>query len=219
MLQPVLDALDREGLPGVGDVEEQLNGYLDLLSGVDPDSLSADAALAFWVNLYNAGGIRLAHRATRTGASSVLRVPGAFGSRFIEVGGERLSLDDIEHAKVRRFGDPRIHAALVCGSLSCPTLRSTPFSGESLDLELENQMTGFLVRGGARRRDDGSLALSRIFLWYGADFVRPHRMPSFLPVTRAAVVGAISSWLPSDARHPDRIVFQDYDWALGCAIG
>lgn len=219
MFQPVLDALVREGLRGVGDVEEQLNDYLDRLSRIDPDSLSADAALAFWVNLYNAGAIGLAHRASQQGASSVLRVPGAFGRRFIEVGGESLSLDDIEHAKVRRFGDPRIHAALVCGSLSCPTLRSTPFTGETLGLELESQMTDFLVRGGARRRGDGSLALSRIFLWYGSDFVRPHRMPSFVPVTRTAVVRAISSWLPAGLRHPERIVFQDYDWALGCAIG
>ena len=54
-----------------------------------------------------------------------------------EVGGVaeagRGDLDDIEHGKVRRFGDPRIHSALVCGSVSCPTLRFEPYEGDRLD--------------------------------------------------------------------------------------
>jgi hypothetical protein len=61
-----------------------------------------------------------------TPGGSVLRMPGAFSAPFVTVAGERLSLDAIEHAKIRRFADPRIHAALVCGSVSCPTLRPPP---------------------------------------------------------------------------------------------
>ena len=57
--------------------------------------------------------------------------PGAFDAPWAMVGGESLSLNDIEHGKIRRFRDPRIHAALVCGSVSCPTLRYEPF-GEDL---------------------------------------------------------------------------------------
>jgi hypothetical protein len=133
------------------------------------------------------------------------------------VAGESLSLHDIEHGKVRRFGDPRIHAALVCGSASCPTLRSEPYRGPGLEAQLETQMLDFLRAGGAAT-DGSQLLLSRIFLWYGADFVRPHRMPSFAPVTRASVRRSLRRWLdPELAELP--VSFQPYDWGLACSIG
>jgi hypothetical protein len=78
-------------------------------------------------------------------------------------------------------------------------------------------MVDFLRAGGATT-DGDRLLLSRIFLWYGSDFVRPHRMPSFIPVTRAAVGRSVTRWLePELAGLP--IGFQPYDWSLACAIG
>ena len=88
--------------------------------------------LAFWLNLYNAGALALAADTLSAGENTVLRIPGAFDAPWAMVGGESLSLNDIEHGKIRRFGDPRIHAALVCGSASCPTLRYEPF-GDNLE--------------------------------------------------------------------------------------
>ena len=107
----------------------------------------------------------------------------------------------------------------MCGSLSCPTLRPQPFSGADLDSELESQMRRFLNKGGARQIDDETVALSRILLWYGADFVRPGRMPSFLPVSKSSLLGSLLSWMPDDLGHISKVEFQDYDWALGCSIG
>ena len=190
---------------------------------VDPDALADDGALAFWLNLYNAGALALAADAVSAGASTVLRIPGAFDTPWAVVGGEALSLNDIEHGKIRRFGDPRIHAALVCGSVSCPSLRYEPF-GEALGVQLDEQMRGFLAGGGAHiDRESNTLRLSRLFLWYGGDFVRPGRMPTWIPARRRDLARSIAQWLPEDdadwvvASSPD-VEYTTYDWGLACSI-
>jgi hypothetical protein len=221
-LAGVLDVLATEGVPGLAAQRPAIADYVARLAAVDPDELSRDEALAYWLNLYNAGALDLAARTAARGDSSVLRVPGAFSRPWTAVAGEDLSLDDIEHGKVRRFGDPRIHAALVCGSASCPTLRYEPYAGSAVDKQLEDQMRAFLA-GGAARYDEATqrLELSRIFKWYGADFVRSHRMPAWLPASKRAVATAIQPWLDADLSRvagTADIGFQSYDWTLVCSI-
>jgi hypothetical protein len=222
-LGEILTVLQERGIPGLSGQRAALRDYRRELERIDPDRLSRDAALAFWLNLYNAGALDVAAEAVASSHPTVLRVPGAFTRPWATIARETLSLDDIEHGKARRFGDPRIHAALVCGSASCPTLRYEPYRGEDLDDQLEDQMRRFLAAGGAVY--DGKtdrLTLSRIFLWYGADFVRPHRMPSWVPVRRQAVAAALTPWLDRDEVHRAAgagVDFRPYDWALACSIG
>lgn len=223
MLAEALSTLSGDGLSAINDVAGLLEDYLDKLSRLEPDELSREEALAYWVNAYNAGALQLAGRAYRAGMQTVLRVPGAFTRPLVEIAGEALSLDDIEHGKIRRFRDPRIHAALVCGSVSCPTLRSEPFTGSFLSDTLDEQMHRLLGAGGAIK-DGERLGLSRIFRWYGADFVRPHRMPTLLPAPRRRVAGALSGWMtPELARwvktERPPVMYLPYDWTLACSVG
>ena len=223
-LAPVLADLETSGVPGLATHRRALSEYRNSLQQVDPDQLSPREALAFWMNLYNAGALDLAAEAATAGDSSVLRVPGGFQRQWAQVAGEQLSLDDIEHGKIRRFGDPRIHGGLVCGSASCPTLRYEPFSGSALDDQLEEQMGTFLAGGGAvRDTAANTLYLSRIFLWYGADFTRPNRMPTILPARKRAVLDALGRWLEPEIETwrvtaGPTVKFQPYDWSLACAI-
>ena len=223
LLAPILDGLEGPAsLSGIDPAD--LDGYLEFVTAFDPDELTAQGALAYWINVYNACSIRLAVNARRDGATSVLRVPGAFDAKDVIVAGESLSLNDIEHGKIRRFADPRIHGALVCGSLSCPTLRRDPFTAEGLADQLDSQMRHFLAAGGAHvDRDANTVHLSRIFLWYGADFVRPRRMPVFVPAPRRAIAAAVTDWMDDElaqwvrSANPD-VHFQSYDWGLGCSV-
>jgi len=219
-LAEVLAVVEAEGVAGLPECRPHLNTYITELAAADPDALSKDGALAYWLNLYNAGALRLAGDAAAASETSVLRVPGGFSRPIVSVGGEELSLSDIEHGKVRRFKDPRIHSALVCGSASCPTLRFEPYQGLTLQSQLEAQTRSFLAAGAATRRDD-TLHLSRVFLWYGADFVRPTRMPTFLPTTRRQIGRALRPWLSPELvadSGKQKVVFQDYDWGLACSI-
>ena len=221
-LATALSRLDEAGGVALQEVDGLLGAYLDAMAVVSPSELGRDDALAYWINVYNAGALRLAARSERADLDSVLRQPGAFTASFITIEGEDLSLDGVEHGKVRRFADPRIHAALVCGSTSCPTLRAEPFVGDRLDAQLEDQMRFFLAAGGATW-DGKSLVLSKVFSWYSGDFVRPHRMPVLLPASGKAVARSLAPWLPADLqRHVNAdttpVTFAPYDWGLRCAL-
>jgi hypothetical protein len=216
-LSHVLGTLRDSGVPALVEERERIASYRTALAATDPDALGRDEALAYWLNLYNAGALDLAAETHTVGRRSVFRIPGGFQRPWVTVGGETLSLDDIEHGKIRRFGDPRVHAALVCGSASCPTLRIEPYTGSGLGDQLETQMHDFLDGGGVIVAG-GRLLLSRIFLWYGPDFARPHRMPALRPVGRRALRRGLSRWLDDRPGSDLPIAFQPYDWSLACAI-
>ena len=219
----VLESLRFGGIATLPDERGTLEGFRDRMQTIDPDSLSRDGALAFWLNLYNSGALSVASDAFESGATSVLRLPGVFDKPWATINGEALSLNDIEHGKIRRFGDPRIHGALVCGSVSCPTLRYEPF-GENLDDQLGDQMRSFLASGGAAvDRTNETLRLSRIFLWYGGDFTRPHRMPTWIPARKETLSRIVAAWLTeADAGwvvdSSPKVDYVPYDWGLACSI-
>jgi hypothetical protein len=224
LLARVLDRLQREGVRTLGDASDELEDYSESLASVDPDELTPDESLAFWINLYNAGALHRAGQAYSQDYDSVLRIPGAFSTPWATIQGETMSLDDIEHGKIRRFRDPRIHGALVCGSVSCPTLRGEPFDGLRLDQQLDDQMRFFLANGGGRLdRTENTLHLTRVLKWYGGDFTRPQKMPTLRPARVSDLGAAISHWLdPDDARYVagnrPKVVFTAYDWGLGCSV-
>jgi len=217
-LAPTLSALGNGGLASARVEAAGLRDYIAKMSEAEPDMLAPSEALAFWINLYNAGAVELAIEAWKSGAESVLRMPNGFNRSIVSVAGENLSLDAIEHAKIRRFKDPRIHAALVCGSLSCPTLRSTPYNGVDLDRQLDDQMRAFLANGGSIAGINGEVLLSRVFLWYGGDVARPQRMPVFIPTRGPTLLNAIRKWLPEELKSAEKLGFQEYDWSLACSI-
>ena len=223
LLGPILAML--AGPDGISNVStSDVSAYVDWATGVDPTALRRNDALAYWINTYNALGLQLAIESRDRRLDSVLNVKSGFTRPVVNICGERLSLIDIEHGKIRRFRDPRVHSALVCGSVSCPTLRSEPFTGDGLDEQLDDQMRSFQKRGGfVIDRDGGTVSLSRVFLWFGSDFVRPHRMPTVFPATRKAVAVAVAQWIePRDQlwlnQNQPRIEFQAYDWGLGCVV-
>jgi hypothetical protein len=219
----ILSKLEAHGVPGLVDDRELIGAYRAGLEKVIPDELSRGEALAFWLNLYNAGALDIAAEAFSRAETTVLRVPGAFSRKWATVAGEELSLEDIEHGKIRRFKDPRIHGALVCGSASCPTLRYEPYGGSDVDAQLDSQMRSFLAGGGAAYDPDtGRLLLSRIFMWYGADFARAQRMPTWIPASKRSIGKAVAEWLEPELRAQTEgagVAYQSYDWGLACSIG
>ena len=220
----VLDSIRTGGLDELVGQLDRLGEYKTSLSTLDPDAMEASDALAFWMNLYNAGALVLAGNARIRGERSVLRVPGAFASGWVEVAGENLSLHDIEHGKIRRFRDPRIHGGLVCGTASCPTLRFEPYLGPKLDSQLDDQMRSLLASGGATiDKARTTLHVSRIFFWYGGDFTRPQEMPTWLPAGRKRLVRVLARWFDAETRawqerERPKLSFHPYDWELACSV-
>ena len=179
------------------------------------DSLrTREENLAFWINAYNIYAIDWM---VRNHPVQSIRDIGNFfrpvWKRTVgRIGGSDRSLDEIEHAILRPLGEPRVHGAIVCASLSCPPLRRTPFEAASLGAQLDEQMRVWLEnprKGAAFDRTARRLGLSRIFDWFAADFVAAGGTLRFIGPYLAPDDRA---WLAS---HPDdvTIYFLPYDWA------
>jgi hypothetical protein len=155
-----------------------LAAYLARLAGTPVGTLRRGEQRAFWINLYNALTVDtvLGHYPVKSirdiDISPGLFSIGPWGRKLIEIEGEALSLDDIEHRILRPiWRDPRTHYAVNCASLSCPNLAASPYAAADMEAMLEAGARAYVNHPrGARVGPDGRLVVSSIYRWYGADF-------------------------------------------------
>jgi len=187
------DYVDERGLVDYAALRadrQGLDAYVAWLARVEPSTLASwprAGQMAFWINAYNGLTLRLIvdHYPIATAgaalvepdapANSVRQIAGAFSKISWPIAGRRTTLDQIEHRILRaRFGDPRIHMALVRGARSCPPLRREPYAAETLDRQLDEQARWFLHSPRGLRFNSatgrGTLYLSSIFRWHMDDF-------------------------------------------------
>lgn len=206
---------------------EDTTRHRDRLADLEVESVVAlpderETALAFWLNLYNAA------------AQDVLTAdPECYASRWrffrknvVTIGGESLSLDDVEHGVLRasrskygfgylprlassrferRIGletvDPRIHFALNCGAESCPAIRT--YDPTTIDEQLATATAAYLDRTAEYDADDGVVRVPRVCLWFYRDF---GRKPGVLRLLRQHGI------LPTEKTPSIR--FESFDWSL-----
>ncbi len=195
-----------------------LEAFLGSLAAVDPESLSRDDRLAFWINAYNAVVVHFVLE-RYPGIESVKAVDGFFSRFSYPVAGEERTLDEIE--KEARELDPRVHFAVVCASASCPDLRGEAYVGDRVDRQLEEQTASFLAdrsKGLRYEVASGDLWLSSIFKWYAGDFTGGSTVVAFF--ARGRVVDWIRPHLADRelaaalARTDPTVRYMDYDWSL-----
>jgi hypothetical protein len=205
--------VDYRGLTGQ---KEALDAYLSTLAATDPVNLSPDDRLAFLINTYNAYTLKLI--VDNYPVSSVLRVVGGpfiptvnspFSVRFVTMGGETYTLDNIEHDMIRRdFDEPRIHYAVVCAAISCPPLRAEAYVGSRLEEQLDDQARRFLHDPDKNLvpDEDGVVRLSKILDWYSGDF-SPSIQQSIAPYFEGDVRERLE-------RQEYTVRYLSYDWSL-----
>lgn len=192
-----------------GQDRKRLVAYLANLGNARPAHMSADEKKAFYVNAYNAMaiGIVLDHYPIR----SIRDVDGAFTKIRRRIGGEDLSLDDVEN-RLRELKDPRFHFAIVCVSESCPPLAARAYTAANISVELDRQGRAFVndPKKNAIDRARGRIALSKIFDWNRAEFEREAGSVGRF-VARYVDDRETAAWLATAARPPQ---FLEYDWRL-----
>ena len=192
--------------------EARLDQYLDRLSAVDPDQLTRNQAMAFYINAYNAYTIKLI--LSKYPELNSIKELGSFFSnpwnkKFIPLQGRTVTLDYIEHEVLRpRYKDPRIHFAINCASKGCPPLRNTPYTGLDLERELEEQTRAFINDPSRTFFRDNTLFVSKIFDWFGEDF--DDNPEAFV---RRYAEGELKAAL-DNARGNIKIAYLSYDWSL-----
>ncbi|GAB5470073.1 MAG: DUF547 domain-containing protein [Rhodospirillales bacterium] len=218
-----LDSYRHLGSDGVALIDYQgaqaaragLHGYMKELSAVPVSSLNRDEQFAYWANLYNALTVAtvLDHYPVDSirdiDISSGLFANGPWGATLVEVEGQPLTLDDIEHRIMRPiWRDPRVHYAVNCAALGCPSLLAEPFTAATLEAQLEEGARAFINHPRGARVEDGELYVSSIYDWFQSDFggsdkgVIRHLQTYAEPALAQQLAGI------------EEIAGDDYDWDL-----
>ena len=192
---------------------EKFEAYLDLLAFANPEELSYNERLTFWINAYNALVIKgVVNHYPITSVRKVKLFNGFFSRLKFQVAGKMYTLDEIEHGIIRtEFVDPRVHFVLVCASTSCPPLWTRAVSVETIEERLETATFNFIRNPEQVRIDRAKrhLYLSKIFKWYDDDFKEGYD----------GVVDFLSDYLPPEdteflASTKVKFRYFDYDWTL-----
>ena len=155
--------------------QQQLQEYIEYLVTRTPATYSRAVQKAYWINLYNALTVKLvldhypveSIRKIRFGWFSF----GPWDEKLIEVDGDRISLNDIEHRILRPiWKDPRIHYAVNCASIGCPNLAPQAYTADNMEQLLEQGSRHYINHPRGVRFEGDSLVLSSIYDWYQTDF-------------------------------------------------
>ena len=193
--------------------QNAFNQYLQLLSRNPPAaSWSKAEQMAYWINAYNAYTIRLVldHYPVRSikDIGTKIQIPlvtTPWATKFFSIGGEKMSLDNIEHGILRKqYNDPRIHFALVCASISCPRLRTEDYTAARLESQLEEQGRDFLNNPAKNKPGKSAAQLSMYFDWYKSDWTDNGQ----------TVAGWVNRYATVKMDSNAKISYLDYNWQL-----
>ena len=156
---------------------DRLDDYIRSMTEVTVDTLSRDEQLAYWINLYNALTVRvvLRHYPVETirdiNISPGLFSNGPWDNKLIEIDGEPISLNDIEHRILRPiWRDPRIHYAVNCAAISCPNLQRDTYTGDAANQMLEDAAFAYVNDKRGISAQNNRVVVSSIYAWFIDDF-------------------------------------------------
>ena len=208
---------------------------LQNLDGKDFDKWGDNEKIAFWLNAYNSLTLKAIidnfpikssfFKSRIYPKNSIRQIAGVWDKTTFEVMGQKLTLNHIEHKILRvKFDEPRIHMAMVCAAIGCPSLRNEPYTGDKLQEQLDDQTRHFLANSAKFKieRADGTIYLSPIFKWFATDFIKKSETKNNLGrhnKEESAVLNFIASYLNKAQKDyvlagKFKIKYLKYDWSL-----
>lgn len=197
-----------------------LDGFLGELAIAEEPRGRSDR-VAFWLNAYNALTVDLI--ADQYPVASIRDLDGGkvWDTRRFPVANRSMTLNEIENRVLRPMGDPRVHAGLNCASKGCPPLFREAFVGSKIDTQLVAASKRWMETTGARVDVTGrTVSLSKIFEWYGEDFVGMNNadIPGFDGKTEGAL-DYVARYVSEEQaafllRGGYKVGWLEYDWAL-----
>lgn len=179
----------------IANLKEFINAHKNL----KVSSLDDNSKKAIYINLYNATmiynifryadakKIKVDSKAFTDLQINDISIPGGniwSGDYKVNLEGQDLNLDNIEHQLIRgkaedkghkklmvKVLDPRIHAAVNCAAKSCPPVINTAYTPENIDSKLESNMNDFLsAEYQFSKVGDSKIKANSIVFWYYEDF-------------------------------------------------
>ena len=194
--------------------------YLDTLQQINLKKLHSELntpnkKLAFWINTYNSlVQIRLLENPNLFEDKNAF-----FKKNDILIGGEKLSLNDIENGIMRLKTDEnitnlfitkkfmlktlenRIHFTLNCGATSCPAIAY--YNPDELEQQLEGATRFYVENNCEYDAEKNEVLISELFSWFKDDFSGEDGVIEFLKKYNL---------IPKD-KFPT-ILFKKYNWGV-----
>ena len=188
---------------GINADPSALNALLDQARDIKVNASDADTYRAFWINTYNLVVIK--GIIDNYPINSPLDKAGFFDKTKYAVGGEKITLNDIENKKLRAvFNDARVHFVLVCGAQGCPPLISQAYTPANVDSLLEQQTKLAVNNPNFIKVKGKKVGVSEIFKWYKEDFVTKDQN----------LVGFLNKYRTTPIADGAKISYYSYDWRL-----
>ena len=187
----------------IKDNSSSLNELLEMAKGISVSKDKIAEYQAFWINGYNL--LVIEGIVKNYPIKSPLDKPGFFDKNKNEIGGKRITLNDIENKLLRENfpKEARFHFVLVCGGLGCPPIINEAYTPSKLDAQLERQTKLALNDPEFIQVNKNKVRISQIFEWYKGDFEHDEKVTDFINKYR-------SEKLPEKAK----VSYYPYDWTL-----
>ena len=192
---------------GNADDRKALTTYLEQFAA-GGSSASGSERYASLINAYNALVLNWILQNYPT--ESIWALKNSFKEKRHKVGGEMVSLNDIENSALRPEFGYRTHAVLVCAARSCPPLQRSAYTGGQLDEQCDHAYRVWLGRTDLNEFlvDKNEANVSSIFKWFKGDFEKAGGVKTIL-----------AKYAPSPAKpllqRPDcKITYKTYNWGL-----
>lgn len=192
---------------GLATEQAKLKSYLVYL-GTNPPRTDWETGeqFAYYINMYNASTLDLIIDNDMPG--SIKDIDGPLGQvwikDFIVVDGKEYSLADIEKGVLQKMGDPRIHFAINCASVSCPKLLREAFTGKNVDELMDRAANEFVNSDYNDLSDSNNPKLSSIFDFYTKDF----------EAESGSLIDYVNKFADNKINAGATISYKDYDWSL-----
>lgn len=185
----------------------KLNTFLsELKENAPKSSWSKNEIKAYWINAYNAFTLKLMLNNYPVKSITDIKYgdKNAWDYTWINIGGEKLSLNDIEHKKLRaKYKDARIHFAVNCASYSCPILLNTAYTAKNLETQLNAQAKKFINDSSRNKISADKVQISEIFKWYKDDFT-----------TSGSIIDYLNKYSTVKIKSTASVTYLNYNWNI-----
>ena len=204
-----------------GDDRKRLEAYVQKLQNTTISTFNRKEQFPYWVNLYNARTVLLILE--HYPVESIRDITfgwfsfGPWDEKLMNVEGEQLSLNDIEHRILRPiWKDNRIHYAVNCASMGCPNLALEAYTASNSEALLEQSARDYVnhPRGVAVKGQE--LQLSEIYRWYQEDFAKNE--PGLLQHLKQYANPPLKARLERLEKAGEIDFEYDYDWKLNTSV-
>jgi hypothetical protein len=207
LLQSYVSANGNVNYTGLVKDKSDLKAYIIALTKINPSSLSKNEKLAYWINAYNA--LTLDQIITNYPTTSILKIAnGKVWDQTLsyKFDGKTLTLNQIEKKILlgNDLFDARIHFAVNCAAVSCPSLINKAYTADNVQALLTQNTKAALSNPTFNKISTAKSSISMLFNWYKADFDK----------AEGSVINFINKYSSTKVNSNTKIDYLEYNWNL-----